>query len=125
MSPINLEILVVIAYVIVAVALALMLLFSAQVKLRRQEPTTTGLTGIGVKLSWFLPLSVLEIAAAAGLLIGIAWRPLGIAAAIGVVLYFIGALTTHVRAKDFKHMQPPALLLILGIVAAWLGFAMV
>jgi hypothetical protein len=43
----------------------------------------------------------IKLAAAAGLLIG-AWVPeIGLAACLGLVLYFILAIGAHVRARDF------------------------
>lgn len=46
-------------------------------------------------------LPPLKIAAAAGLVIGIWFRPLAILTAAALVLYFLVALTSHVRARDF------------------------
>lgn len=45
-------------------------------------------------------LASLELAAAAGLLLGLAWWPIGIAAGIGAVLYFTGAILAHLRVGD-------------------------
>jgi hypothetical protein len=112
-----------IAYTVVAIVLGLGLAGSASAKIRKDERVTAGLTGAGVPLSWFVPLALLEIAGTVGLLIGIWWRPLGIAAAIGVILYFIGALTFHVRARDFKGIPMPAVLLLVGVLALVLGLA--
>jgi DoxX-like protein len=112
-----------IAYTVVAIVLGLGLAGSASAKIRKDERVTAGLTGAGVPLSWFVPLALLELAGTAGLLIGIGWRPLGIAAAIGVILYFLGALVFHVRARDFKGLAAPAVLLVAGVVALILGLA--
>ena len=112
-----------IAYTVVAVVLGLGLVGSASAKIRKDERVTAGLTTAGVPLSWFVPLALLEIAGTVGLLIGIWWRPLGIAAAIGVILYFLGALVFHVRAKDVKGMPMPAVLLVAGVLALVLGIA--
>ena len=58
-----------------------------------------------------------EVAAAAGLLIGLAWAPLGIAAAAGLVLLMIGAIVFHVRAKDpVEAMAPVVVLAVLSVV---------
>ncbi len=64
------------------------------------------------------PLSLLNIAGAIGLWIGIAWRPLGILAATGLVLYLAGAVITHLRARDTKGLPMPAALLAAGAVAS-------
>lgn len=112
-----------VVYVVVAIVLAVALAGSAVAKLRRVESVTTSLTGVGVPLSWFPPLAAVELAGAAGLLVGIAWRPLGVAAAIGVVLYFLGAVLAHVRARDVAGMPPAAGLLAFAVVATWSALA--
>ena len=56
-------------------------------------------------------LATAEIAGAAGLLAGLLWRPLGAAAAIGVITYFLGAVTAHLRIRDGNITAPTALLL--------------
>jgi hypothetical protein len=63
---------------------------------------------VGVPRSGLPPLGALKGAGAAGLLLGLLGvRPLGIAAAIGLVLFFAGALTTHVRARVFHNIAVP------------------
>ena len=71
-----------------------------------------GLTGLGVLLGMFPFLAGCEIAGAGGLVIGIWWAPLGIAAAVGLVLYFVGAVGTHLRKSDYKGAPTPAVLLL-------------
>ena len=67
------------------------------------------MTEVGVPRSWLPPLAALKAAGAAGLLLGLAGaRPLGIAAAIGLVLFFAGALAAHVRARVFHNIAVPA-----------------
>src|SRR5690348_5057428 len=61
-------------------------------------------------------VGALELAAVAGLLIGLAWAPLGIAAAAGLVLLMAGAAISHKRAGDpFPRVAAPA---ALGVLAA-------
>jgi putative oxidoreductase len=67
---------------------------------------------------WFLVLTgVLEIVAALGLIAGI-WVP--ILATLGAALLIcimVGAVLTHMRAKDvISHIAPAAVLLLLGVV---------
>jgi hypothetical protein len=65
----------------------------------------------------YLPwLAACEFAGAVGLLIGIFWWPLGIAAAIGLVLYFLGASFSHIRVKDFKGLPTPAVIFLVEVV---------
>ncbi|GIF26665.1 hypothetical protein BJ973_001112 [Actinoplanes tereljensis] len=112
-----------IAYTVVAVVLALANAGTATAKLRRDERITAGLTGVGVPGSWFVPLALLNYAGAVGLLAGIGWRPLGIAAAIGLVLYFLGALGFHLRVRDVKGLPVPTAMLAGSALALALGLA--
>jgi hypothetical protein len=105
------------ATVVVSVLLALALLGSATGKLSKQPKIVEQLTGLGVPLGWFPFLALAEIAGAVGLLVGLKVWALGVAAAIGVFLYFDGAVITHVRAKD-KNLLPP---MVLGLVAVAAG----
>jgi hypothetical protein len=112
-----------ISYAVVAIVLSLALVISGAAKLAKQPRLVDGLVGqLGVPLPWFPALASAELAGAAGLIIGL-WVPgLGIAAAIGVVLYFIGAITAHLRAGQ-KNISPPLPFLILGVAALVLRIA--
>ncbi|MGW1356469.1 DoxX family protein [Streptomyces chartreusis] len=68
-------------------------------------------------------LALLKFAGAAGLLIGIFYRPLGIAAAIGVVLFFIGAVISHLRVRDVKAVPVPFVLVLASAAPLVLGLA--
>ncbi|GAB3255841.1 DoxX family protein [Kineosporia babensis] len=102
------------AYTSVAVVLALMSAGTANAKIRGMEPAVSGLLAAGVPRSWFVPLALLNLAGATGLLLGIAWRPLGIASALGLTLYFLGALGFHLRAWSFKGMPMAAVFTVLS-----------
>ncbi|GIH17103.1 DoxX family protein [Rugosimonospora africana] len=106
-----------IAYVVVGSVLALAVLASGYGKLSRKKEIVDGLTGIGVPLGMFPFLATCEIAGGLGLLIGIWYAPLGIAAAIGVVVFFIGAVGAHLRKSDFKNLPSPLVLLLLAVAA--------
>jgi uncharacterized membrane protein YphA (DoxX/SURF4 family) len=64
-----------------------------------------------------------ELAAAAGVLIGLWWHPLGVAAAAGMVLLLLGAVITHRRAADSGKEAAPALI-ALAITLAYLAIAL-
>jgi hypothetical protein len=53
---------------------------------------------VGVDHKWILPFGLLLGAGAVGLLVGLAVPALGVLAAAGLVLYFLCALTAHLRA---------------------------
>lgn len=102
-----------IAYAIVAIVLSLALLGSAAGKLTKNPKATEALAAVGVPEARWPVLAGLEVAGAIGLIIGL-WVPaLGVAAGIGVVLYFIGAVVAHLRADD-SNLGPA---LALGLVA--------
>jgi hypothetical protein len=89
------------AYSILAVLYSAMLVFSAVGKLRLDPQQVQIIHAeVGVPLSLFPVLAACELAGAAGLLAGIRWRSLGIAAAVGVVVYFVGAIASHIVAGD-------------------------
>lgn len=110
-----------ISYVVVGVLLALVLIASGRAKLVGDEKVVGGIVGLGVPVAWIPRLALLEIAAGLGLAAGIAYRPLGIAAAAGVVAYFVGALATHLRARDVKGLPTPSALLLAGAAALLLA----
>ncbi|GID30527.1 DoxX family protein [Paractinoplanes brasiliensis] len=110
-----------IAYVVVAALLSLVLLMSARGDITRDPKITEPIKALGVRDSWFLPLGLVKIAGALGLLAGIVYRPLGIAAAIGVVLYFLGAVITHLRAGDKKGVGTPTVIMLVAVAPLVLG----
>lgn len=63
---------------------------------------------VGCTANAYRGIGALELAGAAGLLIGIAVVPLGTAAGAGLLLLLAGALTTHVRNHDEPAKIAPA-----------------
>ncbi|MYS09161.1 DoxX family protein [Streptomyces sp. SID6041] len=105
-----------IGYVVVAALLALALSASAFLTFARNPQIVGSMTKLGVPESWLPRLATLKAAGALGLLAGLAVPALGVAAAIGVTLYFIGALITHLRAKDYE-VAPVVVITLLAIAA--------
>jgi uncharacterized membrane protein len=105
-----------IALWIVAGLLGVIAIASALSKLTKKPELIAQLTGLGVPEKRIPILGLLEIAGALGLLAGI-WIPaLGIAAAAGLTLYFLGAVIAHLRHGDgAKEFAPAAVLLGLSI----------
>ena len=105
-----------IALAISAILLAAMCVSSASMKLRRNERAVAIIGGtVGVPLRLFPVLASLELAGAAGILTGLWLELVGIAAAAGLVAYFIGAVTGHLRAGDTKNLTMPLTPLALSI----------
>lgn len=105
-----------IATVIVSTLLGLALMGSAGGKLTRQPSVVDMLSGLGVPSSWLPRLAAAELAGGIGLLVGLSVPAIGIAAAAGVVVYFVGAVITHLRADD-KAIVAPVMLGIFALAA--------
>ena len=69
-----------------------------------------------VSRRWMVPLGTLLVSGAVGLVIGFAVPELGLAAAIGLVLYFICAVTAHLRVCD-RQISGAAFFLFLAAAA--------
>ncbi|MFE6227089.1 DoxX family protein [Streptomyces sp. NPDC057854] len=94
------------AAVVTALA-AFMAGFSGASVLARAKFVVEPLAAYGVPRSWWNGLGVLKLAGAAGLVAGF-WVPVvGALAAVGLVLYFAGAVITVVRAKAYGHVTFP------------------
>jgi hypothetical protein len=70
---------------------------------------------VGVPRSWIPALGATKLAGAVGLLAGLVGLPaLAIAAAAGLVLYFAGAVATHLRAHVLYNIALPGAFLCLS-----------
>jgi DoxX-like family len=79
---------------------------------------------LGVAQSWIPMLGALKAAGAAGLVLGLLGvRFVGVAAAVGLVLFFIGAIAVHLRARVYHNMAFPAGFLVLAIASLVLSLA--
>ena len=105
-----------IAAVVVSIVLAAVLVMSARGKLIRDPQQLKVMEKIGFPADKLWLLATAELAGAAGLLLGLFWWPLGVAAAIGVMAYFIGAVASHLRKRDW-NITPPGVLLVAGTAA--------
>ncbi|MFE1340534.1 DoxX family protein [Streptomyces sp. NPDC058733] len=95
------------AYVVVTVIAAVMAAFSAGSVFLHAEWTVKPLADYGVPRAWWPWLGAAKAAGAAGLLAGLAVPVIGRLAAIGLVLYFLGAVITVGRARWFSHVPFP------------------
>jgi hypothetical protein len=77
--------------------------FSGIAALVHFRPIMAGMARADVPESWLtFPIGTLKTLGALGLAAGLAFRPLGVSAAIGLVLFFVCALYTHIRAGDYS-----------------------
>lgn len=99
-------------YLVITVVFAAMAAFSGLGKIRR-DPRIVHVIHevIGVPLKYFSLLAACELAGALGLVLGIWWPSLGVAASMGLVLYFVGATVPRLRVGDVKGMGPAVFML--------------
>lgn len=95
------------------------LLLDAMTEPMRRLGTADGLTRF---------IGLLELSGATGLIIGIWYRPLGVAAGIGLVALLLGAIVFHARAGDYRGgrnrgsaMAPIGVLIVLGVAGTLLA----
>jgi hypothetical protein len=106
------------AYLITTAIMALIAAFSGIAKIRRDQHVVQVIHDtVGVPMKYFPLLAACEIAGALGLVAGIWWVPLGVAAGIGLVIYFVGAVVSHLRVGDFKGIAPAAFILVIAAAA--------
>jgi hypothetical protein len=72
---------------------------------------------VGVPLKYFPLLAACEFAGASGVVLGIWWSLLGVAAGIALVMYFVGASVSHLRVGDVKGIGPAAFILVVAAAA--------
>ena len=79
--------------------------FSGIAALVHFSPILPGMASAGIPESWLtFPIGTLKTLGTLGLIVGL-WIPaIGIAAAAGLVMFFVCALYTHVLARDFTSM---------------------
>jgi DoxX-like family len=99
-----------VALVVVSMVLAALITFSAALKLTHRPKVVDSYRKAGVPETWLNSLAALLLLAAAGLVVGVWWPIAGIAAAGGLVAYFVLAVGFHIRASDTAHAVTPAVL---------------
>jgi hypothetical protein len=106
-----------VATAIVTTLLAALLTYAAVRKLSHREAVVQSYVRVGVPADKLDYLAYILLAGAAGLLLGLWWAPIGIAAAVGVVCYFVVAIGFHIRAHDARGIPTPLALALLGAAA--------
>jgi hypothetical protein len=112
-----------VASAILSSLLAAVLAYSAIRKLSHDEEVVSTYVRAGVPEAWLDRLALILLAGAAGLIAGVFWAPLGIAAALAVTCYFAVAVAFHIRAGDAEHLPTPATLALIAAVALALRLA--
>jgi DoxX-like family len=111
------------ATVVLSALLALLMSYAAIRKLSHRPEVVATYTRVGVPEERLDLLAATLLAGAAGLLIGLAWAPLGVAAGAAIVLYFLVAIAAHIRSGDLEHLPTPIVMELLAIGATALRAA--
>jgi hypothetical protein len=111
-----------IAYLAATLLAAVANIFSAALDFVRYKQILINMARVGVSESWISTLGILKAAGAFGLLIGIVAPSIGIAAASGLVLFFVGAIVIHLGAHDYSFGLA-VMFLLLAIAALVLRVA--
>ena len=110
-------------FVTISLLLAAACMAPAAAKLAGHPRMRHAAAHFGIPWSRYRLIGVAELAAAAGILIGLWWHPLGVAAAAGMAVLLVGAIVTHRKAADnVKEMAPAWLGLLLTL--AYLALAL-
>ena len=78
---------------------------------------------VRVPASWLPWLAAAKAAGGVGLLVGFWLPPIGIAAGVGLVLFFVGAVGAHVRTRVFHNIGFPIAYLALAVATCTLTIA--
>jgi len=115
------------ARLILSSLLAAALIYTAVRKLTHAPKVVAEYARAGVPERWLTTLALLLIAAALGLVAGIAWVPLGAMTAWALVAYFGVAIGFHFRHADAQHAGTPAVLgamaVAIGVLSSWAELA--
>jgi hypothetical protein len=83
--------------------LAAALLFDALISIKPPAFIRTCLDGVGFPRDWWWALIVIKLAAAAGLVAGLAYPGVGFATTVAVIGYFLAAAWAHIRSGFIRH----------------------
>jgi DoxX-like family len=112
-----------IIYLVITILAALAYGYAACLNFVGAESVKVVADKVRVSQEWMIPFGILLASGAIGLLIGFAVPPLGTAAAIGLVVYFICALGAHLRVRDSQIAGAVSfLMLAVAALIAGLGY---
>jgi uncharacterized membrane protein YphA (DoxX/SURF4 family) len=106
---------------ILSILLAFVALAAGAPKLVLKGTSAQLQSHLGLSAGLVRLVGLAEVAAAVGLVIGLFWRPLGVAAAVGLVVLFIGAIGFHAKAGDYSDpkLRTQAMVpIVLALVSA-------
>jgi hypothetical protein len=105
-----------VTYLVITILAALANGYAAALNVVGAESVKVVADRVQVSRAWMVPLGTLLASGAVGLLTGFAVPALGMAAAIGLILYFICAVTAHLRVRD-RQIGGAVFFLLLAVAA--------
>jgi hypothetical protein len=110
-------------FAVLSVLLVAVCLAPAVGKLAAHPKMVAAAGHFGIPWPRYRLIGIAELAAAMGVLAGLIWPPIGVAAALGMCVLLAGALVTHHRSGDaFSLALPAAIGLAVGV--AYLAVAL-
>jgi hypothetical protein len=111
------------AAAIVSLLLASVLIYSALRKLSHEPEVVQTYVRVGVPEHKLNQLAAILLAGAVGLIAGLFWPPIGVAAASALVVYFLLAVGAHIGARDIAHASTPVAIELISAAALALQLA--
>jgi hypothetical protein len=105
------------AYVVTTVVAAVFVGYSAWAALSHANWVVKALSDYGVPHAWGPWLGTAKAAGALGLLVGLFVPLVGVAAEVGLIVYFTGAVITVIHARWYSHVPYP-LVYVAPVVAS-------
>jgi hypothetical protein len=102
------------AYLIVTIVAAIANIYAASADFKRPKWILLNMSKLGIAERWLPSLGWLKALGAIGLLAGIAIPAIGVAAAAGLVLFFVGAMITAMRARWYAHLPYPLVWMVMA-----------
>lgn len=103
--------------VVLTVVVGLVLAAAGGAKVAAVPDMRSRATHLGFSVGSYRVIGALELLGVAGVLVGLAWAPIGIAAATGLVAMMVGAVVCHLRAGDRPTEVVPAVVVGAAVVA--------
>jgi DoxX-like family len=105
------------AYLTVIILAAAANLYAGASDFRRPDWILANMKRLNIEERWLPALGVPKILGGIGLLAGLIMPQIGIAAAAGLVLFFVAAIVTAMRARWHEHLPYPLVWLALAVAS--------
>ncbi|MCW2799714.1 MAG: hypothetical protein JWQ70_1186 [Aeromicrobium sp.] len=82
------------------VVVAILFVFTGSAKLIGVSQSLEVRDQLSISANGWRAIGTLEVAGAVGTMVGLAWKPIGVAALTGLALLMVGAFVSRVRIRD-------------------------